>query len=137
MTTSVLSLRLPASPMRRAEPPRMFMSTRRAEPGGSIRLIVAGELDLAGRDHFVTALDAALTDSRRVLLDLGALTFIDCACLAGLFAAARRSRLQGGQLVLFDLCGQVRKLLDLVGAPPGVAILDRGDLPERPGAVVA
>jgi anti-anti-sigma factor len=138
MTVSFLSFRSSSSPVaRRDPPPQRFMSTRRAESGGSIRLIFAGELDLAARRHFESALDGAQGDSHRILLDLGALTFIDCACLASLFGAARRGRLEGRQLVLYEPTGQVRRLLDLTGTPAGVAILDRRVLPDRPAGVVA
>ncbi len=118
-------------------PPRRFISSRRAETGGTIRLIVAGELDLAARGHFETDLDQAQDDSDRVLLDLGALTFIDCACLASLFAAARRGRREEADLVLLDPRGQVRRVIDLVGSPEGAAVLDQSDLTGRRPPVAA
>ena len=120
-----------------APPPRMFISTRRAEPGGSICLIVAGELDLAALSPFESALEEAQAHSDRVLLDLGALTLIDCAGLAGLFAAARRARRERAELILVGPRGQVRRILDLVGAPPGVTVLDRDDLPGHRAPVAA
>jgi len=136
MTVTFLPFRLSSLPAARREPPpQRFMATRRAEPGGSIRLIFAGELDLAARSHFQAALDGAQGDSLRILLDLGALTFIDCACLASLFGAARRSHREGGQLVLSKPQGQVGRLLCLVGTPAGATFLDGGDSPDRPAAV--
>lgn len=104
MSIPLLSLRSSSSPAaaRREPPPQRFMSTRRAEPGGSIRLIFAGEVDLDARGHFQAALDGAQEDSPRILLDLGALTLIDCACVASLFGAARRGRLKGEQLGLLE-----------------------------------
>lgn len=110
------------------DPPSGFTWTRRAA-SGSIRLILAGELDLAFRPSFEAAMADAQTDSDRVLLDLRALTLIDCANLAVVFSAAERSRLDESVLVLLDPRGQVRRVLDLLGAPPGAAVLDHDDLP--------
>ena len=126
-----------SSPFPELRPPPAFMSSRRAETGGSIRLIVAGELDLAARHNFMSALAEAQDHSDRVLLDLRALSFIDCACIAGLFAAARRGRPERSALVLVSPRGQVRRVLELVGSPPGVAVLDHVDLPEHRGPVAA
>jgi anti-anti-sigma factor len=109
--------------------PCTFTWTRLAESGGSIRLVLAGELDLAERPPFASALADAQTDSDRVLLDLGALTLIDCANLFVVFSAARRSRREGAALILLSPRGQVRRVFDLLGAPPGVATLEPGDLP--------
>lgn len=118
-------------------PPKLFMSTRRAEPGGTIRLILAGELDLAANPHFRATLDAAQADADLVTLDLSALTLIDCAGLGTIYAAAARARNEGAMVVLLEPCGHVRRLLDLVGGPPGVCVLDRSDLPERATPVAA
>lgn len=118
-------------------PPWLFMSTRRAEPGGTIRLILAGELDLAANLHFEATLDAAQADSDRVMLDLSALTLIDCSGLGTVYAAAERARREGTALILLEPRGQVRRLLGLVGRPPGVSVLDRGDLRELQPPVAA
>lgn len=103
------------------EPPPGFTSTRRAE-SGSIRLILAGELDLTSRPSFETAVADAQTDSDRVVLDLGALTLIDCANLFVIFSAAERGRREGAVLILLSPRGQVRRVLDLLGAPRGAAV---------------
>lgn len=112
------------------EPLSRFTWARRAE-GGSIRLILAGELDLTFRPTFETAVADAQTDSDRVLLDLRALTLIDCANLAVVFSAAERSRRNGSLLILLSPRGQVRRVLDLLGTPPGTAVLDHEDMPSR------
>lgn len=109
--------------------PHGFSSTRMAEAGGSIRLVLAGELDLASRTHFETAIAGAQGESDRVLLDLEALTLIDCASLYVVFAAAERSQDEGAVLILLSPRGQVRRVIDLVEAPAGAVVLDQGDLP--------
>jgi anti-anti-sigma factor len=138
MPDSPLPSRPPSSGSSVAVAAHAFSSTRRAESGGSIRLILAGELDLAARPQLITALDGAQADSDRIILDLAALILIDCSCLFVVFVAADRSVRERGVLILFSPLGQVRRVLDLVGAPPGVLILDRDELPyEDPIGVAA
>ena len=121
-----------------AKPPSyVFSCSGRVESGGSIRLSLAGELDLAASDHFRLVLDGAQEDSTRVLLDLRALTLIDCAGLSIVFAAAGRSRGEEAVLILFDPRGQVRRLLDLIGVPAGVTVLDGDDVPHTGARVEA
>lgn len=108
-------------------PPPLFSCTRRAEGGSSIRLVLAGELDLSARAHFEQALKDAQTDAGRVILDLQALTLIDCASLSVVFDAALEARRRNAVLILLDPRGQVRRVLDLTGAPEGVAVLERSD----------
>lgn len=104
-----------------SEPPPSFTWTRRAE-SGSIRLLLVGELDLAFRPSFETAVADAQADSDRVVLDLRALTLIDCANLFVVYSAAERGRRDGSVLVLLSPRGQVRRVLDLLGVPPGAAL---------------
>jgi anti-anti-sigma factor len=138
MTTSVSAGSPSLSPLTKANPPPpFFLSSRRAEAGGTIRLCLAGELDLAAQPEFKAALDAAQADSDRVVLDLSALTLIDCAALSTIFVAADRGRRDGAVLILFDPRGQVRRLLDLVGPPPGVSVLAQDDPPDCVAAVAA
>lgn len=118
-------------------PPIRFSCIRRAEGGGSICLLLAGELDLAGSTEFRTALDGAQQDSDRVLLDITALTLIDCAGLAILFAASRRARLERSALILMSPRGQVRRLLGLVGAPSDATVLEDDGLPDAAAGVAA
>lgn len=113
--------------------PPLFSCSRMAEHGGRVRLILAGELDLASRGHFEQALSDALSAGSRVLLDLRALTLIDCASLSVVFDAALDARRTGVVLVLLEPRGQVRRVLDLVGAPDGVAVLERTDIEQEAG----
>lgn len=121
----------PAAPTQAAgpglRPPPLFSCTRRAEGRGSIRLILVGELDLSARPHFEQALRDAQSDASRVVLDLQALTLIDCASLSVVFDAAVETRRRDAVLILLDPRGQVRRVLDLTGAPDGVAVLVSSD----------
>jgi anti-anti-sigma factor len=131
MSASVSDGRPPFSSRTGTQPPSpYFILSRRAETGGTIRLVLAGELDLAALVEFQSALDAAQADSDRVLLDLGALTLIDCAALGTIFAAAEHGRCEDAVLMLFDPHGQVRRVLSLVGTPPGVPVVVEGDPPD-------
>ncbi len=137
MSTSPSPSRSTLSVVHQSTLPSFFILSRRAESGGSIRLVLAGELDISSRHHFDGDVTEAQTHSGRVLLDLRALTFIDCACLAIVFAAARRARAEGAVLILLGPRGQVRRMLALVGSPPGVAVLDDSDLREHRSPVAA
>ena len=107
--------------------PPLFSCSRRAEGRGSIRLILAGELDLAANAHLQQALSDAQSDASRVILDLRGLTLIDCASLSVVFDAAAEACRTGAVLILLDASGQVRRVLDLVGVPDGVAVLESSD----------
>lgn len=113
-------------------PPPLFSCTRRAEGQGAIRLVLAGELDLSARAHFEQALTDAQADAKRLILDLQALTLIDCASLSVVFNAAIEARRRNAVLILLEPRGQVRRVLDLTGAPDGVAVLERSDAEPSP-----
>jgi anti-sigma B factor antagonist len=117
-------------------PPYRFSCSRRAESGGLVRLLLAGELDLAAVPRFRKVLGDIQDDSGRVLLDLKALTLIDCAGLSVIFTAAERARNERAVLILHGPRGQVRRMLDLVGAPVDVTVTDDADLPDT-GTMVA
>lgn len=113
--------------------PPLFSCSRRAEGGNRVRLVLAGELDLASCAHFKEALCDAVSGAVRVILDLRALTLIDCACLSVIFDAAVEVRRTDAVLVLLEPRGQVRRVLDLTGAPDGVAVLERADIEQVAG----
>jgi STAS domain len=76
------SLRSGAAVASLGPPQKPFSWVAQEERGGSNRLILAGELNLASRDQFAQALDHALSNSDRVIVDVGALTLIDSAGLS-------------------------------------------------------
>lgn len=125
MSVPPASLTSPSGPA--LVPPSLFTCTLRVEGRGTIRLVLAGELDLSFRAHFQQALTDAQADASRVILDLQALTLIDCASLSVVFDAAVEARRRDAVLILLDPRGQVRRVLDLTGAPDGAAVLERGD----------
>jgi anti-sigma B factor antagonist len=80
---------------------------------GDVRLKLTGELDRSN----VPALDDAFTTAekraKRIVIDLGDLTFIDGGGLRSLQNAGERARRNGHELVLTNPTPWVRQLLEL------------------------
>ena len=91
----------------------MVGSPATSDGSDGVRLEWAGDLDIASASVLSTAL-AVLADlgSRRVVLDLSGVAFMDCAGLGALLDAD--TRLPGG-LVLVGPSAPVRRLLGLTG----------------------
>lgn len=94
------------------------------EPAGSItvgteggRTVVRlrGEVDASLRDEASRALAVALTDGVPVVLDLGAVTFIDSTGLAFLIQCRRACAQTGQDCTLTDVPDSTRYLLGLLG----------------------
>jgi anti-anti-sigma factor len=86
----------------------------------SLRLQLVGELDLDGIEELRLALLAAEDPARLLIVDLAGLDFIDCAATACLFRVAVHLFRTGRRVLLAGGHGQVARLLDLTGIPPGV-----------------
>lgn len=82
-----------------------------------------GELDVASAELLTAVLDSCL-GRRAVYLDLAGLTFLDCAGLGAILAAAEQQRRCGGRLALLQPSVRIRKLLQLTRADRVVSILD-------------
>ena len=96
-------------------------------PDGWLRLEPNGELDIASCVAFEQCLVVALDRSRRVLLDLRKVSFVDSTGLAAIVAVARHARRTGAELeVALPLPAQGRRLFELTGA------LDRLTLRQPP-----
>ena len=73
-----------------------------------------GELDLAGRPDFESALaQAELSEVDRIVVDLDGLSFIDAAGLRMLVGAARRSADNGNRLRMTRGTGEVSRMFRL------------------------
>lgn len=102
-----------------------------AEPGRVV-VALAGECDLAAQDELTSALLAAVTSAKVVIVDLGALDFLDSTGLHGLVTAHHTARQDGNHLYLVNAAGAVANVLDITGIgdllrPPA----DDSDLFER------
>jgi anti-sigma B factor antagonist len=80
-----------------------------------VRLAVVGELDVATAPALADSVAVALDADRRVVLDLGRLTFIDAAGLGALVAAHRYAADRGAVLELVAVPARARRLFAITG----------------------
>ena len=94
------------------------------EAGPVVTLTLSGELDLSGIDAFDEALSAIAPDIRSVVIDLGALTFIDSSGI-GCFVRARSAAQENDwSLQLRSPSPLVRKVLDVIDLGESIEIID-------------
>jgi len=73
-----------------------------------------GDLDTAAADRFKRVLDDLLAQQRlRILLDLGAVPYLDSTGLGALVSAMRRVRAVGGDIRVCALQPDVRSVLEI------------------------
>jgi anti-sigma B factor antagonist len=72
-----------------------------------------GELDLLDADDIAAVLAAAVVRNPLIVLDLTALTFIDCYSLGALVRVRTQARQAGGDLLLAAPHGSVLRILTL------------------------
>jgi anti-sigma B factor antagonist len=89
------------------------LSTR--EYGDYVVIALQGELDIVDAASVMAVLAAAAAGNPRIIVDLAALEFIDCGALAALGRVRAQARQAGGDLLLAEPRGPVRRLLDLTG----------------------
>jgi anti-anti-sigma factor len=79
-----------------------------------VRVRVEGELDLADAPGLEELLKHEISAGNEVVLDLCDLTFMDCAGLHAILAAADEAHCNGGELKMTgSLRAQVRRLIEL------------------------
>ena len=80
---------------------------------GDVRLKLSGELDRSNMQALDDAFSTAEPRAKRIVLDLGELTFIDGGGLRAIQEAGERARHNGHDLVLENPSPWVRQLLRL------------------------
>lgn len=90
-----------------------------------------GELDRASRDQLFAASTAG--DHRQMLIDLAAVSFMDCSGYGGLIASRLRIEGDGRTLTIRGITGQPKHLLDLIERLEGVGEIGRVDTPTTTG----
>lgn len=89
-----------------------------ARDGDEATFLAAGEIDLASSPDLRRELQALLDDGvRRIVLDLGDVTFIDSSGLGVLVGVLKRTNEAGneGALEIRGLTGPVRKVFEITG----------------------
>jgi anti-sigma B factor antagonist len=89
-----------------------------ARDGNEATVVASGEIDLASSPDLRRELQALLDDgARRIVLDLGAVTFIDSSGLGVLVGVLKRINEEGdeGSLEIRGLNGPVRKVFEITG----------------------
>lgn len=96
-----------------------FRIEQRASPGGTVCLVLHGELDLAGVSGLKEVLGELKGRSAHVELDLSRLSFMDSSGLATVLEALLDARRNGWQLEVHrELTRPVRRLIEISGAGP-------------------
>ena len=99
------------------------MLVRCDETEAAVVCHVAGDLDHASIGEFREAV-AHLGRKRRVIFELSAVPFVDAAGLGALIGTVRRIRDRRGGAVVCAARPSVRRVLQLVGIPRVVTIVD-------------
>jgi anti-anti-sigma factor len=94
---------------------------------GWLRVVMVGEFDLSGVDHFREVVDPAIAsgESRQIEFDLERLTFIDSSGLHALVEADRAMRAQGGTVNVVGVGPPVLKVFELTGLDRLLTIVGR------------
>jgi anti-sigma B factor antagonist len=90
-------------------------SVRTELRGGATVVVPRGELDLATAPALETALDGALTEAPRVVLDLRELDFIDSSGLRTLLSARKRAEDSGAEFSLVAGDRGLERTLEIAG----------------------
>jgi anti-anti-sigma factor len=97
---------------------------------GSVVVVrVRGEVDTATAPQMGQAIDAQLARSRRVVLDLSEVEFMDLHGLAVLMRASRRTRVEGGSFAVDRPAPCVLRLFELVRMDGEIRIVSDEDRP--------
>jgi anti-anti-sigma factor len=102
-----------------------LLTVQQLDEGAQLRVSLRGELDLSNAKTAETALTEALASSKKVLIDLGELEFLDSTGIALLVAALQRTDAERLSFLPSRSSG-VRRLLDLTGLNKRMALSTTG-----------
>src|SRR5947209_2395709 len=96
-----------------------FQIEQRRDPGGYLRLVLSGELDLSSVSKLTTALRQLGRETERVRLDLSQLEFLDSSGINALVIGLRDARSDGWHLeVDRRVSPQVERVISISGVGP-------------------
>jgi anti-sigma B factor antagonist len=103
--------------------------------GPQCDLVLSGEVDIQVTDALVRVVHSHLADTavQCLLLDFGAVTFIDSSGLGALVAIRNAARNQGKDIALSNVSERIRQLLGITGLD-GVFGINSSISAGRPGA---
>lgn len=101
MNASMVDGRDGPEPVRMARP--VFEIRQRADPDGTLRLTLHGELDLAVTDRVAARLRELGRSRRAIRLDLSELEFIDCTGVGAILGAVVEARREQRTLEVDEL----------------------------------
>lgn len=92
--------------------------------GTSVIIVLSGELDMSTVRKFSACANARLAEpsTHQLVVDLGRVTFLDCAGLGGLVDLQRRARSEAKRFELRSIPPRVTRLLELSGIDNSFAI---------------
>ena len=92
-----------------------FHATSGVNTDGDHLVEISGELDLASADQFLAAVSEAAEAATLLLLDLGAVSFMDSTGLGALIKVRNLVVDRGGEVRLTAVSAAVERVLDLTG----------------------
>ena len=96
-----------------------FRIEQSIEPGGEVRLVLRGELDLSAAGSVSETLEELRRDGVPVRLDLADLNFMDSTGLGVVLTAVLDARHNGWRLeVCRQLTGPVQRVIEISGTAP-------------------
>jgi anti-sigma B factor antagonist len=96
-------------------------------PDGSGAIVrIEGEIDVCVADQLQELLlQIVRADGPRLLLDLSAVSFMDCAGLRSLVLTRRRAELRGWSMHLIAVSAAIRRIMTLTGMEDALPVLDQ------------
>ncbi|WP_432825187.1 STAS domain-containing protein [Dactylosporangium sp. CA-092794] len=83
--------------------------------GDRADVVLSGECDLAARDDCTAALLGAVRSAPAVVVDLGAVTFLDSTGVHALVTAHQAALARGGWISVVNAAGMVAHVLEITG----------------------
>ena len=84
-------------------------------PNGILKIKLQGSLDIAGASEIEMPFSVISGSRKKVIVDLGQVTFLASIGIRVLVKAARAIANKGGRFVIFNATGEARKVLRTTG----------------------